>query len=50
MLVISLPLLCIFADEDKDLQEFGKFKPVRSVPHLGKYYPQYAVDGSLGGP
>ncbi|XP_048738543.2 uncharacterized protein LOC125653234 isoform X2 [Ostrea edulis] len=34
-------------EEDKDLQEFGKFKPFRSVPHRGNYDPQYAVDGSV---
>ncbi|XP_061178746.1 uncharacterized protein LOC133187405 [Saccostrea echinata] len=31
--------------EEKDLQEFGKFKPFRSVLHAGDNFPDYAVDG-----
>lgn len=34
--------------EDKDLKEFGKFKPYRSVPSSDGRKPEYAVDGSIG--
>lgn len=37
-----------FLDEDRDLKEFGKFKPFRSVPHYDTMKPEYAVDGSTG--
>lgn len=37
-----------FLGEDRDLKEFGKFKPFRSVPHYDTMKPEYVVDGSTG--
>ncbi|XP_062589196.1 uncharacterized protein LOC134250867 [Saccostrea cucullata] len=34
--------------EEMGLQEFGKFKPFRSVPNAGDNYPDYPVDGFIG--
>ncbi|XP_065938424.1 uncharacterized protein [Magallana gigas] len=33
--------------EDKELREFGKFKPCRSVRSYKNHLPEYAVDGSI---
>lgn len=38
---------CILV-EDKELREFGKFKPYRSVRSYKNQVPEYAVDGSIG--
>lgn len=38
---------CILV-EDKELREFGKFKPYRSVRSYKNQLPEYAVDGSIG--
>lgn len=48
-LILIKDLNCWFSlGEDRDLKEFGKFKPFRSVPHYNTMKPEYAVDGSIG--
>lgn len=46
---ILFDAIILFLAEEEDLQEFGKFKPFRSVQYSGKKYPEYAVDGFIGG-